>query len=184
MQTASILWRRLDAAGHDACRLRETDGGWRLEGMAVFAHEGAPACLAYAVRCDREWRTREGEVQGWAGGRHINHRIERTVDDVWKLNGEAARGLEGCVDLDLGFTPATNLLQLRRAALRVGEAADIPVAWLDLPGSALDRLDQHYERRSIELYWYDAPRFRYSGLLQVSAAGFVERYPQLWDAVS
>ena len=78
--------------------------------------------------------------------------------------------------------PATNLLQLRRVALRVGEAADIPVAWLDLPSGALDRLDSI--RQGVpRMYWYEAPRFRYSGLLQVSAAGFVERYPHLWEAV-
>ena len=166
---------------HDACRLRQIDAGWRLEGTAVFAHEGAPACLAYAVGCDREWRTHEGEVHGWVGGRVMNHRVKRTPDGVWKLNGEVARGLDGCVDLDLGFTPATNLLQLRRVALPVGEAADIPVAWLDIPGG-LTRLDQRYERRSVEGYWYEAPRFGYSGLLQVSAAGFVEKYPELWEA--
>src|SRR5690242_10296392 len=139
MEVASILWRRLDAPGHDACRLRQTDGGWQLEGMAAFAHEGAPACLAYSVGCDREWRTQEGEVRGWAAGRQLNHRIERTADGIWKLNGEPARGVDGCVDLDLSFTPATNLLQLRRAALAVGGAAEIPAAWLDIAAGALDR---------------------------------------------
>ena len=88
--------------------------------------------------------------------------------------------LEGCLDLDLGFTPATNLTQLRRVALPVGTGADIPVAWLDVPAGRLERLDQRYERRTVEGYWYAAPRFDYAALLQVSALGFVEQYPGLW----
>jgi hypothetical protein len=90
--------------------------------------------------------------------------------------------LDECVDLDLGFTPATNLSQLRRVALQVGEAVDVPVAWLDVDAGTLDKLHQRYERRSEETYWYEAPRFNYSALLQVSALGFVEKYPNLWEA--
>jgi hypothetical protein len=59
----SALWRRLDAPGHDTCRLlRLRDGGpavagWQLEGTAVFRHEdGRPAQLHYLVHCDESWR--------------------------------------------------------------------------------------------------------------------------------
>jgi hypothetical protein len=90
--------------------------------------------------------------------------------------------LDGCVDLDLGFTPATNLFQLRRVALQVGQAADVPVAWLDGFVGTLDTLYQRYERRTAEAYWYEAPRFTYFALLQVNAFGFVEKYPNLWEA--
>lgn len=182
MRIDTILWRRLDADGHDACRLVQGDDGWRLEGAAAFRHEGTPACLAYEVACDAEWRTRQGVVRGWAGARPLNLRITRTPDGIWALNGEVVPHLDECVDLDLGFTPATNLFQLRRLALQVGEAADVPAAWLDVPGGTLDTLHQRYERRAAELYWYEAPRFDYSALLHVSAVGFVEKYPNLWES--
>src|SRR5512139_1294869 len=83
METDAMLWRRLDVAGHDACRLVERDDGWRLEGAAAFRHEGVPACLAYAVDCDREWRTRDGTVHGWLGGRPVDVRVARTPDGTW-----------------------------------------------------------------------------------------------------
>jgi hypothetical protein len=35
---------------------------------------------------------------------------------VWRLNDLEISGLDECVDLDLGFTPATNLLPIRRLA--------------------------------------------------------------------
>jgi hypothetical protein len=88
----------------------------------------------------------------------------------------------GCVDLDLGFTPATNLLQLGRLALTEGQAADAPVAWLDVSAGTLEVLSQRYERRSATTYWYEAPGFGYAGLLEVAPTGFITRYPGLWEA--
>jgi uncharacterized protein len=182
VEISTILWRRLDAVGHDACRLVQKDGAWRLEGTAIFQHEGVPACLAYEVDADSEWRTRGGVVHGWVGARPIDFRITRTPDGNWSLNGRVVPDLDGCVDLDFGFTPATNLFQLRRVALQVGQAADVPVAWLDVPDGALTPVPQRYERRTGEAYWYESPRFDYFALLHVGAVGFVEKYPDLWEA--
>jgi uncharacterized protein len=181
MQIHTILWRRVDNPGHDACRLLELGDAWRLEGTAVFRQEGVPACLTYKVDCDANWRTREGVVHGWVGTSPLDLRITR-ADGMWTLNGQVVPQLDGCADLDIGFTPATNLIQLRRIALQVGDAVEVPVAWLDATVGILDRLQQRYERRSEELYWYEAPRFDYFALLQVSAIGFVEKYPNLWEA--
>jgi hypothetical protein len=90
--------------------------------------------------------------------------------------------LESCVDLDFGFTPATNLLQLQRVALAVGQVADVPVAWLDVSAGTLTVLPQRYERRSATTYWYESPSANYEGLLEVAPTGFIRRYPGLWEA--
>jgi hypothetical protein len=182
MAIDTILWRRLDSPGHDACRLEQTDSGWRLDGAAAFRHEGVPAYLVYQVTGGAGWRTREGAVQGWVGEQPIDFRVRRGPDGGWTLNGEGVPRLDGCVDLDLGFTPATNLFQVRRVALQIGQAAAVPVAWLDVPAGTLDVLHQRYERRTEDAYWYEAPRFDYAALLTVSPLGFVTRYPGLWEA--
>jgi hypothetical protein len=67
--------------------------------------------------------------------------------------------------------------------LEIGQAADVPVAWLDATAGTLDVLHQRYQRRAADLYWYEAPRFDYAALLEVNAAGFVKKYPGLWEAV-
>jgi hypothetical protein len=180
---ATMLWRRLDGPGHDACRLMAGDDGWRLEGVAAFQHDGAPACLAYEIHADAAWRTRAGAVRGWVGRRPVDVRIARTPAGRWMVDGDVVPGVDGCVDLDLGFTPATNVLQLRRVALEVGQSAAVPVAWLDVPPGPLQLIDQRYERRTAQTYWYESPRFAYAALLRVGAAGFVEDYPDLWQAV-
>ena len=183
MPSETILWRRLDAPGHDACRLDATDDGWRLDGAAVFRDEtGAIARLDYRVSLDPEWRARWGSVHGWIGERALELTVERTAEGVWSLDGTVVPGLEHCVDLDYGFTPATNLSQLRRIALGVGYHADVPVAWLDAPAGTLGLLEQRYQRRSAEEYEYDAPRFDYSAVLVIAPSGFARRYPGLWEA--
>jgi hypothetical protein len=180
MTSSSILWRRLDTPGHDACRARQVEEGWVLEGMAVFRHSGRTAQLSYRVACDSGFHSQAGRVSGLLGQRSIEIRVERSANG-WLLNGALA-GLAACVDLDFGFTPATNLFQLRRLALGVGQAGAAPAAWLDLDSLALAHLDQTYERRSATSYWYDAPRFDYHALLEVAEDGFVHRYPGLWEA--
>jgi hypothetical protein len=184
MLGASVLWRRLDTPGHDACRLVQGDAGWRIEGTAVFRHESVPAQLAYLVACDRAWSTASGHVRGWLGSHPVEFTIARTPAGVWTLNGAGVPGLERYVDLDLGFTPATNLLQLRRLALGDGQAAEAPVAWLDVAAGTLTVLPQRYERRGAATYWYEAPSVPYTGLLEVSSIGFIRQYPGLWEIES
>ena len=182
MISEAIRWRRLDAPGHDACRLRQSRTGWQLDGAAAFRHGGTSAQLTYRVACDRAWRTLKGAVSGWIGQKTVELIASRRADGQWTLNGAAVSHLDGCLDLDLGFTPATNLFQLRRLALDHGEGADVPVAWLDVAAGTLDVLHQRYERRRGETYWYEAPRFDYAALLESSPIGFVRRYPGLWEA--
>jgi uncharacterized protein len=179
--TASILWRRIDTPGHDACRLEEEEAGWSLCGAAVFRHALGPANISYDVRCDRHWKTLSGRVHGAIGERRIDYFIARR-DGAWSLNGEEAPGLAHLVDLDLSFTPATNLLQVKRVDLPMGQAIHSPVAWFNLETGALTALRQIYERRGELALYYQAPEVGYEGLLELAPSGFVRRYPGLWEA--
>lgn len=184
MQLAQCtLWQRLDAPGHDACRLERHDAGFRLRGTAVCLEAGAPASLTYTVECDDGWRTRRGLIHGWIGAVALDFHIVRDPHDGWRCNGEPVDGLAHCVDLDLGFTPATNLFQLRRLSLGEGQGADNPVAWFDAATGQLELVEQRYERRTAQAYWYESPRFDYRAMLQVDAHGFVSEYPGLWQSV-
>ena len=177
---AAALWRRLDGPGHDACRLERLADGWRLRGTTAFREEGDLHALAYAVECDADWRAWRGSVRGWRGTREVDLVVERTARGAWTLGGAEVPGLEACVDLDFGITPATNLQQLRRMSLAVGESADITVAWLDGTRGEVVGLPQHYERRSEHAYWYESPQGGYEAMLELAPSGFVRHYPRLW----
>lgn len=174
-----VAWMRLDRPGRDAASFRRIDEGWVLEGAAAFDHEAGLAAVAYRVEVDVRWETKRGMIAGFLAGRAIRHEIERDSAG-WRLNGARIEGLEHLVDLDYGFTPATNVLQLSRNALKVGQKAAVPVAWFDLDSASLIELPQLYERRGEACYWYEAPTVRYQGLLEIAPNGFVRSYPGLW----
>jgi len=178
----TILWRRLDVPGHDACQLAALDDGWRLSGMAVFSLDGRPCALSYEVNADARWSSRGARVRGWYGTERVEVAIIAAPGGRSLLNGAEQSAVRGCVDIDLGFTPATNLLQLRRVALAVGQAAEVPAAWLTFPELTLERLEQRYRRRAQDTYDYQAPGVPYEGLLRVTEVGFVTLYPGLWEA--
>ncbi|MCV3238527.1 putative glycolipid-binding domain-containing protein [Mesorhizobium sp. ZC-5] len=177
---ATILWQRLDVPGHDACRLIRQDDGWELHGHAIFEHEGEPCSLAYAALCDKRWQARSACVRGFRGARDLSLEIERNIDDDWLLNGAVQPGLADLIDVDLGFTPATNLLALRRFDLAIGQDTPAPAAYLAFPELKLIRLEQHYRRQSEAEYSYQGPMFGYDEVLQVAPVGFVTDYPNLW----
>jgi uncharacterized protein len=177
-----ILWRRLDTPGHDACRLFRIGHGWKLEGVSVFRQGLAPAKLAYELAVDTSWRARSGSIVGWIGQKPVSCSFAREGAGAWIVNGKAVPGLDRLVDLDFGFTPATNLPQLRRLALEPGQTAKAPAAWFDLEAGALICLPQRYERRGETEYWYEAPSVGYAGLLEVLPNGYIQTYPGLWQA--
>jgi hypothetical protein len=176
----SVLWRRLDTPGHDACRLVERPGGYKLRGAAVFLRGQGPALVNYSLVCDAGFRTQHGRVRGWLGDKRFRFHIERDAAGRWTCNGAIVEGLDDCIDLDYGFTPATNLAPIKRLGLRIGESAEAPAAWLNIPEGTLERLPQRYERRGPDCYWYEAPAVGYAALLEMTPAGFTRLYPGLW----
>jgi uncharacterized protein len=176
-------WTRLDRPGRDSALLRRIGRGWLLQGAAAFDHEDGSAAVGYQVEVDDLWRTRRGLISGFLGDQTIRHEIQRD-DQGWRLNGAAVEGLDSLVDLDFGFTPATNVLQLSRIALEIGQRAEVPVVWCDLDSVKLTELPQTYERRGETSYWYEAQTVSYKGVLEIAPNGFVRSYPDLWQLVA
>jgi uncharacterized protein len=179
----TAFWRRVDAPGHDACRLVSDESGWSLDGTAVFLRDGDPAQLVYHLDGDPAWRTRRGTVRGFVGSLVADVSVVRSEGGLWTMNGRVVAGLEDCVHLDYSFTPSTNLPHVRRMALAGQESAEVPVAWLDLPLATLAQLPQRYSRRNEAAYWYEAPTVGYAAELEFAPTGFVRSYPGLWEAV-
>ena len=122
---------------------------------------------------------RQGHGLHWQARVRAYHRRPawRTLGAQWPDQPEAA----GCIDVDLSFTPATNLIAIRRLALDIGHASEAPAAWLHFPELTLERLEQRYHRVALDTYDYQAPGVGYAASLRVSDSGFVTQYPGLWE---
>lgn len=176
----SVLWKRLDQEGHDACRFVETVDGWTIEGAAVFEHDGQAANLAYRLVCDRNWASVQATVAGWIGVNEFRLDIEHDGDDGWSISGKKAQALTGLKDIDLGFTPASNTNAIRRLNLSNGEEAESVAVWLDTDDWTVKPLRQSYRRTQNNAFDYASPQHDYRATLMVDDFGAVTEYPGLW----
>jgi len=171
----TILWERLDGPGHESARLWRRGPEIVLEGSAVFGHEEAPCRLDYLVVADGRFHTSRGTVRGWLGERVVE--IEIVADGGrWSTNGAECPEVEGAVDLDLNFSPSTNLLPIRRLDLDLGQEAPVRAAWLRFPTFELKPLEQTYRRLSPSRYRYRSEG-GFEAELDVHPSGFVTLYP-------
>lgn len=177
---ASILWRRLDVPGHEYAELHSQSQGWLLDGVALFEHEKHPTRLEYQVSCDASWTTLSATVSGRVGPREIHVRIKRHADGSWDLNDQRCHEVSGCIDVDLNFSPSTNLLPIRRLNLAIGQKTRVRAAWLRFPSFALEPLDQSYERLGERMFRYESAGGKFVADLEVSEAGLPQRYGNLW----
>ena len=174
-----MLWRRMDGSGHDWARLSGTTAAPSLRGTSIFEEDGIPGRIDYRIRCDARWLTQEAEVLGWVGDRKVSFVIERSPSGAWRMNGREIPGVGGCDDLDLSFTPATNLLAIRRLRLEVGEEGEARAAWLLFPDMDLRPLVQRFRRIDPARYGYHSDN-GFDTELEVDGLGFVLEYPPLW----
>jgi hypothetical protein len=176
-----VLWRCAFFAGHDAARLTSSAAGHALAGAAALGFGGAPAMLRYQVTCGATWETRTTSVEGWFGAREVRVHLAADAARRWTLNGRPMPEVEGCIDVDLGFTPATNTLPIRRLGLAVGESAAVRAAWLRFPTLELAVLDQVYHRTDERTYRYESNGGSFVRDLTVDEHGLVVSYPDFWE---
>lgn len=180
----SLVWRRLDMPGHETVRLHHVPDGHLLEGRVVVAHPRAgPSFLEYEVRCDSRWHTRRADVSGWIGDAAFRVRIDADGDGGWRRDGVPQPAVQGCLDVDLGFTPSTNTLAVRRLALPVGASSPVTAAWLNFPDLELTTLAQTYLHEAEARYRYESDGGAFTARLDLNDDGLVLRYSGLFEAV-
>lgn len=97
--------------------------------------------------------------------------------------------MAGCVDVDIGITPATNSLPIKRLKLKAQESRNIKAAYVPLP----DQIDEVFLPRPAEQRYtclVPGQRYRYEGLfraftaeLEIDEAGLVLDYPETFRRV-
>jgi len=164
------------------CVLESTDLGHRLSGVVVLPIDDAPGHVSYTVDADERWLTRSAELIVTTT---VQRRLSLSADGAgrWTVDGEAAPALDGCLDVDLGFTPSTNTLPIRRLALADGAAVEVTAAWVRFPTFTVERLEQSYERIASDRWRYRSVSFEAE--LLVDSSGLVIRYgDDVWIAIA
>jgi hypothetical protein len=153
---------------------------WSLTGtLARRVKEGTMAAN-YSIRTDLGWRTREAQVESLLNGRHAEVRLQ-VRQGRWFVNGKAREDLTGCVDVDLGASPVTNTLPIKRTGLSVGEKVDLTAAWVRFPALDVVPLRQSYERLRPSRYIYRSSN-GFKAELITDGFGLVKKYGHYWTS--
>jgi hypothetical protein len=172
-------WRRLDQPGLEFARIEPSAGGICVASTLIDGG-ASPFSLHYHWSLDPEWRTRSLRID-WSNEHDRTLVIEREGEADWKIDGQPAPHLAGCVELDLSATPFCNGLAIRR----LRRSGDLRTAWINAADLSIAASRQRYEK-------LDARNWRYIDMgvargfeagLHLDADGHVERYEGLFEGL-
>lgn len=175
-------WQHLGArSGFEVAYFNAIEDGWRIHGCTTAVEDGDAWIVNYMLDLDHSWSTRVVRVSGRSAAGHRTASL--TVDPAgrWQIDGEPARHLDGCRDVDLESSAMTNALPVHRLRLAVGARADAPAAYVRAADLTVERLDQTYERVPDETgrqrFDYAAPVLGFDCRLVYDSSGLVVDYP-------
>jgi uncharacterized protein len=172
------VWQPDLGEGAEQFSFCATDSGFEARGSVKATLEGNPLGASYVVETDAAWRTRRVRVEVNGSGS-----LEILLDGAghWRrASGAALPELDGCLDPDISMTPFTNTLAIRRLGSKVGEAADIKVAYILVPELSLRAAPQRYTHLSPRLWRFDGLDIDFTADITVDEDGFVDDYPGLF----
>jgi uncharacterized protein len=179
-----MIWRRiLDDHSFEECAVTAAPDGYGIIGHVVAAQDGAPLVVDYDIGCGRDWSARSVAIEQRLGEVPRRLRLKR-VGDGWLVDGARDARLEGCAEPDLGLTPSTNALAIRRLDLAVGQAAEIKCAWLKFPALSVEPSLQRYERLGERDYRYTNVASGFTALVAVDALAFPVTYERIWARIA
>jgi len=179
----SGLWRWVKGTGLERFELRREPNGWTLRGTILALGEQGPAEVTYTLSCDAAWRTQHGYIR--LRDKFGDHWLRLVADKGrWFENGREKKELAGCVDMDLGWSPSSNTLPIRRLGLRAGERSNaLVMAWVRFPELTLEPLPQQYERVSERSYLYTSGGGSFKARIDVDEDELVLDYEGIWQRV-
>jgi hypothetical protein len=176
----TLIWQRRDPPGAEYFGLWRDGDGWQLRGTVIVPLDSVPYRIRYGVICDAGWRTRAVHIALRTGAEERALHLTADGEGVWHRSGAPLPDLNGCLDIDLEITPATNTLPIRRMDLLPRVPAPVTAAWVRFPALRIEPLDQTYTRLSENQYRYESSGGFLAGL-ETDDLELVTSYADLWE---
>jgi hypothetical protein len=172
------IWLPDLGEGVEQFKFRPSPVGHEARGNVAATLEGVALNARYLVETDAAWRTRRVRVAVEGGG--VLEMLSLGEGDWASAEGEAIPELDGCFDPDISMTPFTNTLAIRRLGLKIGESAEINVAYILVPELSLRAAPQRYTRLADRLWRFEGLDIDFAADITVDENGFVVEYPGLF----
>jgi len=177
----SGLWRWLQGTGLERFELVRAADDWVFRGTILTLAGDAAAEATYEIVCDRSFRTRSASISLLDSSGERRLKVE-TQNGRWYENGIENQTVAGAIDIDLGWSPSTNTLPIRRLGLEIGQTSgEFIAAWVRFPDLALQPLQQEYVRLSDRQYRYSSCGGAFIANVLVDGDGLVEDYEGFWQ---
>lgn len=176
---SSGLWRWLQGTGLERFEFLRAVSEWVFRGTILTLAQGEAVEARYELLCDQAFLTRRANisVRSSAGERTLAISAE---NGRWYENGRENTTVRGALDIDLGWSPSTNTLPIRRLEIQVGQFV---AAWVRFPSLTLEPLPQEYARLAERLYHYSSRGGSFTAQLQVDDQRLVVDYQGFWQRV-
>jgi hypothetical protein len=176
----AYVWQLLNGIGCEKVELLKDIDRWMLRGTIVRFGESGPAEVRYEIVCDTGWHTTRADIniRDSNGDRTLQLTNE---NGLWYENGQRLADFDGCIDVDLEWSPSTNTLPIRRLDLALGKSSGaLTAAWVRFPDLTIQPLQQKYERIGERKYGYSSEGGFKTEII-VDDEGLVITYDGFWQ---
>lgn len=192
-----VHWEGTDEWRAEAAEIDLGTDGVAARGVQLGT-DPLPYRLEYELDATEGWVTRTLAVETKGQGWERRLLLSRDSEGAWGIDTEArgdaaltgpggpASELDGALDCDLGFSPLTNLMPIRREGLdRAPGSSDHLMAWVSVPDLEVFASAQRYEHVSASaegsvVRFIDRGRFEgFTADLQLDEDGLARLYPGL-----
>jgi hypothetical protein len=177
------LWHWLQSPGLERFEFVRAGDEWIFRGTILALAGNAAAEARYEIACDQLFRTRRANIllRDSTGERTL--KIDAR-DGRWFENGRENQTVNGAIDIDLGWSPSTNTLLIRRLNLEIGQTSgEFGAAWVRFPELTLQPLPQEYFRLAGRQYRYSSRGGAFVANLLVDDDDLVLDYEGFWRRI-
>ena len=179
----SGVWQWLQGTGLERFGFVRAADDWIFRGTILTLAADAAVEARYEIICDRSFHTKQANVsvRDATGERTLQI---ATKDGRWYENGRENQTVKGAVDIDLGWSPSTNTLPIKRLKLGIGQTSgEFMAAWVRFPELTLQPLPQEYVRLADRQYRYSSRSGAFQANLLVDDNDLVLEYEGFWQRV-
>jgi hypothetical protein len=176
----NLLWSGREYYSLENCVVNTTKAGSEINSTIIGQYVGKIYKVEYQIRTNQDWETVFVEIKSQHSNRREHFVFESDGKGNWMNDGNPARDVKGCIDIDIPLTPFTNALPIRRLNLSQNTTQQIRVIYFDLLEQQVRPVHQKYTRLSNTSYRYENVPNDFEATIEVDDFGFVVNYPLLF----
>jgi uncharacterized protein len=178
-----LMWASLESPGWEHVRIDDGHPEWNVfDSMLVRVDGGQIRRGGYTLILDKAWRTLELRlmVEQSPGNMTALHFLA-SGDGMWTdADGRHLPEFDGCIDVDIQWTPLTNTLPIRRMRLTPGQEESISVVYIPLPSLEIGVAQQRYVGLDKGHARFESVASGFTRDIAIDEEGFVVDYPNLF----